>query len=379
MLFGLVFGVTNAVAKKPTNPPPDPDPPGTCETSEAFFPAFMFWRNLGNLTQGEYTIFLASEDGACIRALVDVPDSGNAWTWDSAFSYNQATKHGYVVWAKSTWGGDEPGIWLQEFTVGGNTIDPPPDPELIVETDYSNTGSSAKYLDISADSQNLAFVLRQEGQPSETHVVDIETCRSPYPPCIPSEDTLVLKEREGSFPNDAIDSWGAIAWGALDKRIYLKFFRGDPLGVNQWGIDMITLTQGSWTGEKIIEDRELFTDDDYPEYSGVYRISSGISGDREKLAFRHYGDCYTISVIDVADCEVGWTVNNPRPCEAELQFFGTQPSWTEHGTIIHEIIELGKLNKRTKTYSCSYSGLIGEWDPISSEVTPLVEGENPDA
>ena len=36
MLFGLVFVATNAVAKKPTKPPPDPDPVGTCETSKAF-------------------------------------------------------------------------------------------------------------------------------------------------------------------------------------------------------------------------------------------------------------------------------------------------------------------------------------------------------
>jgi hypothetical protein len=386
MRFSLVFVVTNASAKKGGNKlPPDPDPPmGTCETSVADFPAFMFWRNTttSNNNPG-YTIFLASEDGVCIRPLVDLPDSRNAWTWKFSFGYDQATEHGYVVWAKGGWGDDESEIWLQEFKVDGNTIDPPPDPELILITDLSDTDgliTIAADLDISADLQSLAFVFAQEAQPSETHVIDIATCRSSYPPCMPSEATLVLKESDGSFPNDRTGGWGRIAWGPLDKRIYLQIFRGEPLGVNQWGIHMIILTEGSWTGpgEKTIEDRELFTDDDYPEYAGVGRLGSFIS-DGEKLAFRHYGECRTISVIDVAACEAGPTESNPRPCEAEAQFFGTNPSWTDRGTIIHEIVERVKKHPRKEIYNCISSDFIGEWDPVNSEVTTLAEGEDPDA
>ena len=371
----------------PVDPPPDPEPPmDSCETSEAFFPAFMFWRNLGNPTQGAYTIFLASEDGACIRALVDVPDSGNAWTWESSFGYDQATEHGYVVWEKGGWGNDENEIWLQEFTVDGNTVDPSPDPELIVVTDYSNTGdpvTNFRDLDISADLQNLAFDSYAYGepatQPSEAHVIDIASCRSPYTPCMQSEDTLVLKESEGSFPNDTSVSWGRIAWGPLDKRIYIQMFHGEALGDNQWGVHMITLTGGSWTGDKTIEDRELFTDDDYPEYEGVRRLGSFISADGEKLAFKHNGDCRTISVIDVADCEAGPTEFNQRPCEAEAQFFGTNPSWTDRGTIIHKIVERVKKHPRKEIYNCVSSDFIGEWNPVNLEVTTLVEGEDPDA
>lgn len=368
--FSLV--TTTVSAKKPIKPPVDP-----CETSEADFPSFMFWRNNNTANNPEFTIYLASEDGACIRALVDVPESTNAWTWDSSFGYDHENNHGYVVWAKGGWGDDASEIWLQEFTVDGNTIDPPPGPELILDTDYSNTFSKAADLDISADLQYLAFIFHQgynddDAQPSETHVVDIENCRSPYPPCVPSEDTLVLRESEGSFPNDIIANWGNIAWGPLDKRIYIRMFHGDPLGDNQWGVHMITLKEGSWTGERTIEDKELFTDDVYPEYEGVFRLASFVSADGEKLAFRHYGECLTISVIDVAACEAG-------SCEAEAQFFGTNPSWTDRGTIIHEIVERVKTHPRKEIYDCVSSDFVGEWDPVSSEITTLAEGENPDA
>ena len=156
-------------------------------------------------------------------------------------------------------------------------------------------------------------------------------------------------------------------------------FQGEQLVVNQWGIHMITLTGGSWTGEKTIEDRELFTDDDYPEYEGVFRMGSFITADGEKLAFRHSGECRTISVIDVADCEAGPTDINERPCEAEEQFFGTTPSWTDRGTIIHEIVERVKKHPRKEIYNCVYSDFIGEWNPVNLEVTTLAEGEDPDA
>ena len=207
----------------PVDPPPDPEPPvDSCETSEAFFPAFMFWRNTNTANNPENTIYLASEDGVCVRPLVDVPDR----TGESSFGYNKATKHGYVVWAKRGGGDGENEIWLQEFTVDGNTIDSPPDPELIVDPDYSNTVTYAADLDISADLKNLAFIFHQgynddDAQPSETHVVEIETCRSPYPACMPSEDTLVLRESEGSFPDDSIANWGKIAWGPMKNSIYI--------------------------------------------------------------------------------------------------------------------------------------------------------------
>ena len=144
---------------------------------------------------------------------------------------------------------------------------------------------------------------------------------------------------------------------------------------------MITLTGGSWTDGETIDEGELFTDDDddYPEYTGVFRISSGIHDGREKLAFRHNGDCYTISVIDVDDCEAGPTESNQRPCEEEAQFFGTYPSWTDQGTILYEPAERGRQHKRTGAYSCNYSDFINEWNPGSPETTTLVEGENPDA
>ena len=135
---------------------------------------------------------------------------------------------------------------------------------------------------------------------------------------------------------------------------------------------MITLKEGSWTGERTIEDKELFTDDVYPEYEGVFRLASFVSADGEKLAFRHYGECLTISVIDVAACEAG-------SCEAEAQFFGTNPSWTDRGTIIHEIVERVKTHPRKEIYDCVSSDFVGEWDPVSSEITTLAEGENPDA
>ena len=342
-------------------------------------PAFMFWRNMNTHNNPEFAIYLASEDGVCVRALVDVPDSSNAWTWKSSFGYNQ--EHGYVVWAKGGWGDDESEIWLQEFTTVGNTIDPSPGPERILVTDLSNTITYAVDLDISADLKYLAFIFHQginsdDSQPSEIHVVDIETCRL-NPPCMPSEATLVSRESEESF--HSIDSWGHIAWGPLDERIYIQF-RRDPLGASQWGVHMITLTEeGSWTGDKTIVERELFTDDDYPDYEGVFRLGSFLSADGEKLAFRHNGECRTISVIDVADCETGTPGINRRPCGAEAQFFGTNPSWTDRGTIIHEIVEKVKKHPRKEIYNCVSSDFIGEWNPSTLETIPLVEGESPDA
>jgi len=371
MLFCLVFVATNVVAKKPIKPPPEPDPPvGSCETSEAFFPAFMFWRNQSRGPNTEFTVYLASEDGACVRPLVDVPDSRNANWWHSAFSYNETSNLGRVVWQKGGRGDDEWETWLQEFTVVGNTIAPPPAPELIlVYPDDANMDVIAygiPDIDISADLKNVAFTLydvRLDGISSETHVVEIDACKGLNPPCTPGTDTLILRDIQQYDGRGPI--WWRIAWGPLGERIYLD--EDTPGG--EWAaraVRMVTRIGDTWT------DRYLFTTDEYPEYAGLSDVTSGISGDGEKLAIRHGGDCSTISVIDVAECEeVGL-------CKAEAQFFGIDPSWTDRGTIIHTIGERGRLSKRLGRYVCSYT-IIGEGNPITSEVTPLIEGENPDA
>ena len=374
VLTCLSFVATHATAKKGGNKPP-PDP---CLTSISPFPTFMFWRNLGNPTQGGYTIFLASEDGACIRALVDVPDSSQAHWWKSAFSYDETSNLGRVVWQR----GSPKETWLQEFKVdlddngNGNTIAPPPAPELIlVYPDDANMdviAYSIPDIDISADLKNVAFTLydvRLDGISSETHVVEIDACKGLNPPCTPGTDTLILRDIQQYDGRGPL--WWRIAWGPLGERIYLD---EDPPG-GEWAarvVRMVTRSGDVWT------DRELFTTDEYPEYAGLRDVTSGISGDREKLAIRHGGDCSTISVIDVADCEAGPTPGKLRPCEWEAQFFGVDPSWTNRGTIIHTIGERGKFSKRLGRYVCSYT-IIGEGNPITSEVTPLVEGEDPDA
>lgn len=343
-----------------------------CLTSTSPFPAFMFWRNLNTANNPEYTIFLSSEDGVCVRPLVDVPDSRNAWTWESSFGYDPAAEYGYVVWAKGGWGDDEYEIWLQQFTVQGNTIDSPPDSELlVVHPNPGNAdliGTSFPDIDISADLQKLAFTFYEitelEGIISEVHIIDIDACREPNPSCAPVTGTLILQDIQEYAPHPMGPIWGYIAWDPLGERIYIRQHRGFP---EQRAVRMVTRIDGVWTDEN-----ELFVTDDYPEYEGVVRLGSGIYDGREKLAFRHSGECRTISVIDVADCEAG-------SCEAEAQFFGTDPSWTDRGTIIHEIVERVKKHPRKEIYNCVYSDFIGEWDPVNSEVTTLAEGEDPDA
>jgi len=353
----------------------DDDP---CLTSTSPFPAFMFRRDLGTTNNPENTIFLASEDGVCVRPLFDVPDGRNARFWEWSFGYDQATEHGYVVWAKDGRGDDGYEIWLQEFTVEGNTIDSPPDPELIlVHPGPGNAEIIAVNfpdIDISADLQNLAFtfyeITEAEGIISEVHVVDFDACRDPNPPCVPGAGTLILQDIQEYAPPPMGPIWRHIAWDPLGERIYIRQHRGS---LEQRAVRMVTMIDGIW-----IDENELFITDDYPEYEGVYRLGSGIYGGREKLVFKHFGDCATISVIDVSDCEAGPTELNPRPCKAEAQFWGTQPSWTDRGTIIYLIAERGKWNKK-HGYTCNYTDFIGEWYPESSEVIPLAEGEDPDA
>ena len=366
MLFCLVFVVTNATAKKPPKPPPEPAM-DSCETSEAYFPAFTFWKQAGTRKDRNRTIYLASEDGVCIRALGDIPHSEIAPVQNTAFSYNRDTNHGRVVWGD--WYGGAGEVWLQEFDVEGNTITVLPDPELIlVLPDHANTDLlEARFndIDISPDLQKLAFIfseVRLAGITYEIHVVEIDDCRDS--PCEPSTATQILSEGVGYDPYRTF-LWHKITWGPLGDRIYLQQTRGLFHVSEQSGVRMITKIEGSWI------DQELFTEDEYPEYDGVLFLTSGIFDEREKLAFQHYGDCYTISVIDVADCEAG-------SCAAEAQTFGASPSWADNGTIIHGVTEKGKLNKNFGTYTCT-GGFIGEWDPVNSEVTPLVEGADPDA
>ena len=357
-----------------TGTDPDPDPDDPCLTSTSPFPAFTFWRELSPATDSNWGIFLASADGVCIRQLIEVPDSSAAWMWESSFSYDQADNRGYVTWIR---GGtyenpEEDSIWLLEFWVQGNTISAQLEPELIVmlpDNDETKAEAYLPDLDVSKNLQNLAFTYLKiipEGGYNEVHVFDIDACRFPNPVCMPDEGSLVYE------PGYAYDE-GKITWGPLGTRLYLdeqENASGDPPGPAR--IRMLTDVGGDWV------DQVLLSSDYYPEYTGIGHLSSGILGYREKLAFRHDGDCRTISVIDIADCEEGPTETNPFPCAAESQFYGWIPGWTNRGTIVHVILERVKTHPRKEIYDCRTSDFIGEWDPDTLETTPLVEGEDPD-
>jgi len=370
VFVSLIIATVGVEAKKGGGGKPTPE--DSCLNPQGDFPAFMFWRNTGTQNNPEHTIYLASEDGSCIRSLVAIPDSSWALYWDSAFSYDPRTKLGRVVWSR----GDPhviADVWLQEFTVGeGNTVTPANTKIILLNPDPATMNIID--IDISEDLQKLAFIYYEaesEGLITwETHVIEIDSCINQNGPCVPDSTTRILGDPQ---PYEPYFFWTHIVWDQLGERIYLRQHRGT---LEQWAIRMITLIDGTWTDEK-----ELFTTDEYPEYAGLSNMSSGGPGDREKLAFGHngeYGSCRTIAVIDVADCEQSWTEFNPRPCEAEAQFFGKHLSWTDGGTIIHEIVERGKKANGKGMYMCR-NGVIGEWDPAETGIRPLVDGDNPDA
>lgn len=341
-----------------------------CLTSTSPFPAFMFWRELDSANDSNWGIFLASEDGVCVRQLLEIPDSSAAWMWELSFSYDQLENRGYATWIRrGTYETqEEDSIWLLEFWALGNTVVAQSEPELIIilpDNDETEAEAYLPGLDVSKDLQNLAFTYVQlpndpEANFSQVHIFDIEACRIPNLPCMPGADSLIRDP--GHLYNQ-----GQVAWGPLGERLYLdeqEDASGDPPGPAR--IQMVTNDGGEWV------DRVLLSSYDYPEYTGINHLSSGIVDGREKLAFRHDGDCRTISVIDVADCEEGIT------CVAESQFYGYIPRLTDRGTIVHKIVERVKTHPRKEIYECRYSDFIGEYDPVTSEVTPLVEGKDPD-
>ena len=351
-----------------------------CLTSVSPFPAFMLLRPVNSANGSNQGVYLSSEDGVCVRLLVEIPESSEALFWESELGYDQESNLGYVVWGRGTmtYGGE---LWLQEFTVSGNSIDPPSPPELILTfPDYAPMDGLEIYLpgfDISPDLQSLAYTYEEQWLDdldiAEVHVVSIDSCRHPYEPCEPTSESLILN-RTNPYHSRGQNAWTHIAWDPLGVRLYLVEQNGNYYEPEPWAIRMVTVVDGDWV------DTVLLSEADYPEYATFVRLSSGVVGvgNREKLAFRHEGDCWTISVIDVAYCEAGPTETDPLPCTAESQFYGTNPGWTEQGTIVHEIIDRVKTHPRKEIYECTSSDFIGEWNPSGSEVTPLVEGENPD-
>jgi hypothetical protein len=299
--------------------------------------------------------------------LYDVPpESPLVNSWEVVLNYDDTSNLGVVTWISrgSLEHMAEDAIWLMEFTTQGNTISSRSDPERIIVLPDQDAASAEAYLpdlDVTKDLQRLVFtywkIIPEEW--GQVHVVNIEDCLYPNPPCTPIDENLVLD-------GGVAAGWGHVTWGPLGERFYLTEPEDASADLSLPSrVRMVTDIDGEWVAEV------LLSVNDYPEYDGIWRLSSGTLGDREKLAFRHFGDCSAVSVIDVADCVGGI-------CTAESQFYGNGPSWTDQETIVHEIIERVKKHPRKEIYECQHTGFIGEWDSDTLEVTPLVEGTDPD-
>lgn len=360
VLFCLSFAATHVTAKKPI---PQID---TCEESDSYFPAFVFWRDTGKRRAPMKTVYVASADGLCTRALIEIPWSVNSSGWEYLkFSYSDEGL-GRVIWSTKD-GFTVTGIWKQDFTVvNQNEIALQGSPVHILNnptTDTSPWYTNLFSMDLSPDTKEIAFALHEwnrldESMINSIRVLAIDDCMDV--PCGPNDPNIeVLEESQ-------IGTWSKSAWGPESDRLFVIQKFDEPamqlFERNEYNV---------WNSVGI-----LFTESELLEIQFLAEVANGYfedeSGDiREKLAIRalQEGDlCHSIYLIDVETCK------DNSECTPESRFYGYTPSWTRYGSVLHSSNQPSNENQT----SCE-RGMVEEWTGDSTNMTPLVEGSRPDA
>ena len=372
VFFCLIFVMPTTAAKKPVKPPPD-DP---CLSMDSFSPDYVFYRDTGNRKNSKSIIFLAESVTGCERVLVDFPTVGeNGGYIDlrylkySSFIEDGDT-FGRVIW-RSKLSGIEEIVWSYDFHISGANLIPVDGlRKILVNGDYWNQGVSE--FDLSPDTTMLVFGLYRNDPVTGEHdhsirMIDIDYCRDLPDGCFyEDERAVVLAETDQEV--DFNYSVGDPTWDPLGSRVY--FTRSEP----EYNVlQFIELDEGwenqAWPPSFISKD--LFSSETQPEFQRVRGHASGFMDGAEYLAIERPHElinCGYIYLVNVQDCE---RAVNPV-CFTDVEFEGTNPSWTKDGKVIHHYHH-SKINRQV----CSvWGGKVGLYDGI--DVNELTDGYFPD-
>jgi len=349
MLISLVFVVTNATAKKPVKPTPEPseDP---CLTMESFSPDYVFYRVTGKRKNQKFIISLAESDNGCEKALVEFPtvvDGRQVAIRELNFSsfVDGGVTFGRVVWlSKIT--GVYAIVWGYDFSISGTDVLPTKGlREILINGDYWN--QSIYHTDLAPDTATLTYELVLKNPDTEEYefsvrMIDIEHCDGLPSACSFDDDRALVFASIGPT-SDFSESVSVPTWGPLGKRIYFLHYQ-DAYKVLQF-IELDNDWKGEdWKGEDwppgfILKD--LYSSENQPEFNRMRRLASGIMGDAENKAeylaveFPHeLTNCGYIYFINVENCD---RADEPV-CFTDLEFAGTNPSWTRDGKVIHNYL-----------------------------------------
>lgn len=373
-LLCLSLLATNIAAKKPVKPPPEPEDP--CLSMDSFSPDYVFYRDTGTLKNSKSVIFLAESVTGCERALVDFPTVGeNGGYIDvrylkySSFIEDGDT-FGRVIW-RSKLTGIEEIVWSYDFYIAGTDLIPVGGlRKILVNGDIWN--QSVNDFDLSPDTATLVFKLYMKNPVTGEHVYNIRMIDIDYCHALPSgcffedERAVVIAESRQEVDHDYyVDD---PTWDPLGRRVY--FTRVEP---GYTALQFIEL-DGGWENEEwppSFTSKNLFSSEIQPEFQRVRGLASGIMDGAEYLAVEiphELINCGYIYLVHVQDCE---NVDNPI-CVTDVEFEGTNPSWTKDGKVIHHYHH-SKINRKV----CSvWGGKVGLYDGI--DVNELTDGYFPD-
>jgi len=383
-LLCAIVVVTDASAKKPVKPPPDPSG-DTCDTMQTFVPDFAFWRDTGNRKTPRATIYVAEAETGCERKLVDVFVGENEWIENIRFStIEEGGVSGRVMW-RTRFGPSRYSVWFQDFTVDGTDISLTGSKRELLHNFYP--GPQTPYIlsvgggmDLSPDMATLALTLIKVNESGGDVLslrllnVDelIQACSEdscpPLPLDLENDAAFLLDEiTDADVNSDDLHFWYP-SWGPLGERLYvIDQYVSDLAALQYYDLDW---PESSWPPQATGPET-LFSASDYPDISNIKYFrepKAGIADDgREYIAIRIGIDyCPRIFVLDVAACEA-----DPADCiPPEPMFAGRFPSWTKNGDLVHEYLGW------TDQGNC-HDGDLGVWDGDTLKF--LMKGREPDA
>jgi hypothetical protein len=360
--------------ENPDDPPPtsepEPDPDDPCRADQ-FDPDYVFYRDTGDRKNPAITLYLAESWTGCEKAMVEFPALGeNGSRIDVRYlKFSSIDEQGFgrVVWRGSLTGIEEI-IWSYDFYIASAEVVPNGGIRPVLVNDgYWNQSINA--FDLSPDTAKLAFKLFTEVPDSGEHyysirMIDIEGCIASSGCLFDDEKAVVLAQTDPEVEFTNYLSWPT--WGPLGERVYFKKSEKGGFSVLQYA----QFDEGWQFPSPAFDVFDLYSSETDPEYPSMRGMASGIMGEDEYLAVEFVHEtvnCGYIYFLNVDQC-----IADSAACFTDVEFTGTNPSWTKAGKVIHHYYD-PKADRR----GCSvYGGQVGIYDGDS--VSRLTDGFYPD-
>lgn len=373
MAFSLLccMPVSDLLAKKPDNPRPPKDDP--CLSLEEFTPSFAFYRDTGQGKNPTFTFFVADAENGCEKALFEFSRM-DQMVYALTYSATRISKGHYlgrIVWRMKFHPTDVISLWSYDFKIVDSEVLYISGPDPVMNNE-DNTDKRITRIDLSPDRMSLAYNMytrnSDEAGDDSIRMVHVDTCIILDGCNIESDFSLVLAE-PGEPEGEYVES---PAWGPLGERVYYRHYsRNEP---EWWKLQYIDLPEG-WNGDwSVLESFEpveatlvsIPEQSDFPRVSEVAGGFTDLMGVTLAVQFSIESECGHIGYIDVEAC-----VADQDNCSVELMFFGSNPSLTREGMVIHNYM-------RDPSRICNkWGGTVGLFD--GTQVSTLLKGFMPDA